>query len=128
MFLTREKVIEIISEAIFGKSILNVTYQHMGDQDVVTRKMAPFDIGTTNQRTIESNKNQLYSFCYDHKDKDSGVENPMVHPINIEHIISIEKTGETFDENELADTHMANSGYDYRKCLFAVMPDRNWFN
>lgn len=127
-FIKREEVVEIVEKAITNKETLIITYQHTGgDQDTVTRRKAPFDIGTTNPLKVESNKNNLYAFCYDHLDKEMGLSKPMVHPINIEHIVSIEKDGETFDENELANIHMSNTNYDYRTCEFHLLPERGWF-
>ena len=127
-FLTRENAIEMVKSAILERKTLQITYQHMGkDKDVVSRKMAPIDLGTTNIQTMESNKNNLYCFCYDHIDKETGVSKPMVHPINIEHIVSIEDAGESFDENTIAEINEDNTGYNYRNCQFAIVPERSWF-
>ena len=128
MFLTREEVTKKIEDAITNKKVLLIKYQHVAiDDKIVDRKQAPFDIGTTNPKTYESNKDNVYNFCYDHIDEETGTKKQMVHPINIYHIISIEETGENFDENELADINLENMGYDYRDCEFAILPNRNWF-
>ena len=128
MFLTREEVTKKIKNAIANKKIILVKYQHVSiDDEIVERRQAPFDIGTTNPKTHESNRDNIYNFCYDHIDRKSEIKNQIVHPINIYHIISIEETGENFDEKELANINLENTGYDYRNCEFAILPDRNWF-
>lgn len=94
-FLNKELVIKIITQAILDKQILSIKYQRVGDcGDIVTRIKAPFDIGTTNLEKIESNKNNLYAYSYNHKDKKTGLIRPMVNAINIQHIISVEPTGD----------------------------------
>lgn len=128
MFLSRTEVQRIIENAIRDRKILKVRYQHVGeDQDIVTRTKAPFDIGTTNPKTYERNKNNLYMFCYDHRDEETGLSKPMVHPISILHVISISETGELFNPSELTDIHRRNTGFNYRTWRWAVVPDRNWY-
>ena len=128
MFLQRNEVVQKIEEAIVNRKILSVKYQHVSeDDDIVDRKMAPFDVGTTNPKKVESNKDNVYLFCYDHIDKKNDIKKPIVHAINIKHILSIEETGENFDENELADINLKNIGYDYREYNFVILPDRGWF-
>jgi len=81
MFLACTEVLRIIEDAIRHRKILKVTYQHAGDdQDIVTRTKAPFDIGSTNPKTYERNNNNLYTFCFNHKDSKTGLSKPMVHP------------------------------------------------
>ena len=129
MFLSKEDVIKKIEDAIINREILKFTYQHISiNNEIVERYKAPFDIGTTNPKTQESNKDNAYLFCFDHTDDKSGQKNEMVHAISSTHIISIEKTGRYFNENELANKHKENTGYDYRQCKFAILPNRNWFN
>lgn len=131
MFLPKQEAIEKITEAILAKKVLLVRYKHVAiDDHVVERRKAPFDIGTTNPKKIEAHKNNAYMFCCDHIDEKTGCKKPIVHSINIEHIISINETGEFFNENELADINFRNTNpsYDYRDCQFAVAPERNWFN
>jgi len=129
MFLTKEEVMAKIEDAISNRKILKFTYQHISvDNSIVEHLKAPFDLGTTNPKTYESNKDNAYLFCFDHTDEKSGQKNEIVHPISSTHIISIEETGRFFDENELADKHKQNTGYDYRQCKFALLPNRNWFN
>jgi hypothetical protein len=127
-FLARDIVTERIKDAIISRKVLKVCYQHVStDNEIVERKKAPFDIGTTNPRTYDSNRDNVYLFCYNHIDDKTGQEKEFVHPININHIVSIEETGETFNENELADIHQQNTGYNYRECEFSLLPDRDWF-
>ncbi|MGB3478758.1 MAG: hypothetical protein WBB67_06325, partial [bacterium] len=87
-----------------------------------------FDIGTTNPKTYEQNKDNIYMFCFDHRDERLNVIKPRVHPIKIDRVVEIKKTAEHFDENELANIHIQNTGYDYRTCRFALLPDRDWFS
>lgn len=66
-------------------------------------------------------------FCYDHIDNKTMLRKPIVHPIKIGLIVEISPTGDIFDENQLADINLQNTGYDYRSCNFACIPGRNWF-
>lgn len=132
MYLTRQEVEQIMIEAIINREILMVQYRHVDKTgDIVTRKKAPFDIGSSNPNydIRNRNKDNVYMFCYDHIDKKTNMNKPFVHPINIDRIISIEKTGGIFDENELADINFKNCGFDYRAndFVFALLPNRNWF-
>ena len=128
MFMSVPEVTKIIEESILQREILHVRYQHVKDSEIVDRKMAPFDIGTTNPKTYEQNKDNIYMFCFDHKDEKLNIPKPMVHPIKIYRIVNMKDSGETFDENELADINLRNTGYDYRTCRFALLPDRDWFS
>lgn len=128
MFIPKEKVISIISDAILNRSVLNVKYQHTRDDETVLHKLAPFDIGSTNPNTKirESNAERLYAFSFTHKD-DNGNSKPTVCAFNINNFIEILPTNETFDETDLAIQNLERRGYDYRKCKFALHPDRDWF-
>ena len=128
MFISVPEVTKKIEESILQREILHVRYQHVKNSEIVDRKMAPFDIGTTNPKTYEQNKDNIYMFCFDHRDERLNVIKPRVHPIKIDRVVGVKKTGEHFDENELADIHMQNTGYDYRTCRFALLPDRDWFS
>lgn len=127
MFMSVTEVVLIIEAAILNREVLTVRYQHKDDKSVAERKMAPFDIGTTNPKYAEAHKDNAYMFCFDHRDEKTGISKPIVHPIKINLILEIVKTGEHFDENELADINLQNTGYDYRTCNFALLPDRDWF-
>ena len=119
-------VVNIIKDAIVKKKILSITYQHVSDEEIVSHKMAPFDIGTTNPNTIEKNKNNLYAYCYNHKDKNELLD-PKVIVFNINNFISISETGDVFDPIKLTNNHRAKTSYDCRNCKFAIAPDRDWY-
>lgn len=124
--MDRNEVLNIIKEAISDKKILSVVYQHVSDKKIVSHRIAPFDIGTTNPRTFEKNKNMLYAYCYDHKVNNELLD-PKVIAFNVNNFISISETGKVFDPIELTDKHRAKTGYDYRNCKFAIMPERDWY-
>ena len=127
MFISKEEVKRIFEDAIINRKILKIKYQHISiDNEIVEHDKAPFDLGTTNPKTQESNKDNAYLFCFGHKN-DFGREDEKVHPISSRHIISIEDTGRKFDENELAEINLKNTGYNYKQCEFALLPNRNWF-
>lgn len=129
MYLSIDEVKQVIEDATKNRKVLRVQYESKEHKGIVERKMAPFDIGTTSVRYVESYKDNLYMFCYDHIDDKTGQPLQRVHPIRIGKIISILETGEHFNENELADIHKRNDPrqYDYRDCKFAFLPNRNWF-
>ena len=124
--MDRNEVFNIIRETIVKKKILSITYQHVSDAEIVSHKIAPFDIGTTNPRTFERNKNNVYAYCYDHKDKNEFPD-PKVIAFNINNFLSIKDTDELFDPVELTDKHKAKTGYDYKSCKFAIVPERDWY-
>jgi len=124
--MNRNTVVEIIKEAIIKRKILSITYKHVSDGEIVSHKIAPFDIGTTNPRTFERNKDNVYAYCYDHKDKDEFLD-PKVIAFNINSFLSIKDTGEIFDPVELTDKHRTKTSYDYRNCKFAIVPERDWY-
>lgn len=127
MFMPRLEVQRIIEQAIREKKLLIITYQHVAvDGSTVTRKQAPFDIGTTNPKTSFQNRDNLYVFCCEHIDTKSGMRRPMVHPININHIVAISTTDESFSPAELMDENMRNTGFNYRTWRWAIVPDRGW--
>lgn len=127
MFLDRNYTFNIIKNAIIKKKILSIEYRHSLDEEIVLHKIATFDIGTTNPETYERNKDNVYAYCYDHKD-DKGLLDPKVIAFNINNFISILDTGEIFEPNYLTAKHKEKTGYDYTSCKFAVAPDRNWYN
>lgn len=128
MFIPKEKVASIISDAILNRTVLNVKYQHTSDNEIVLHKIAPFDIGSTNlnPKIRESNAERLYAFSFTHKD-DNGNSKPKVCAFNINYFIEITPTNETFDETELAKENLQRTRYDYRDCKFAIHPNRDWF-
>ncbi len=128
MFIPKEKVISIISDAILNRNILNVKYQHTSDFKVVTHTIAPFDIGSTNPnlKIRESNAERLYAFSFTHKDKNNNPK-PSVCAFNINYFIEITPTNEIFDETELAKENLQRGGFNYRNYKFALHPDRDWF-
>lgn len=128
MYLKMTEIKPIIENAILEKKILIVTYHRMNDLFTKrVRTKAPFDLGTTNPKFFERNKNNLYMYCYEHVDEKTNLKKPMVHGISALHIISIEDAGKNFDPIELTRIHYRNTGYDYRTCNFALAQKRNWY-
>jgi hypothetical protein len=128
MYLQLYQIKPIIEEAILEKKILIVTYHRVND--TITNRIrtkAPFDLGTTNPKYYERNKNNLYMFCYEHVDEKTGYKKPMVHGISALHILDIKDSGKNFDPIELSKIHYNNTNYDYRTCNFALVPNRNWY-
>ena len=118
---------QLITEAIESRSILLIRYQHTSDGEVVDHRVAPFDIGTTNPKTQERNKNNVYAYSYTHLDSKTNLPSPKVCAFNIESFIDIRESGERFDENELARLNHLATNYDYRTCDFNVAKNRGWF-
>ncbi len=118
---------QLITEAIDSRSILLIRYQHTSDGEVVDHRVAPFDIGTTNPKTQERNKNNVYAYSYTHLDSKTNLPSPKVCAFNIESFIDIRESGERFDENELARLNQLATSYDYRTCNFNVAKNRGWF-
>jgi hypothetical protein len=128
IYLSRDTVREIVADAIIKKLILCIKYQHLwGNNDIVIKEKAPFDLGTTNPKTYQKNKDILYAYCFQHHDEKTGQLNPIVHGINALCIISIEDTGKTFDPIELTKINFKNNNYDYRQCRWALVPNRKWY-
>ncbi len=127
MFVSTTDVIEKYKDAIKHRKILRVKYQHKEDEKIVERRKAPMDYGTRNPQTYEINKDNLYMWCYDHVNKKTGEIEPTLHPVKDYLIISMEETGETFNENELVNEIFQKTDWDYRTKGFAFMPDRDWF-
>lgn len=117
----------LITEAIESRSILFIKYCHTSDGEVVDHKIAPFDIGTTNPKTQERNRDNLYAYSYTHKDSKTNLSNPKVCAFNIDSFVEIQDSGEKFDENELARLNQIATKYDYRTCDFNVAKNRGWF-
>jgi hypothetical protein len=118
---------QLITEAIESRSILLIRYQHTSDGEVVDHRVAPFDIGTTNPKTQERNKNNVYAYSYTHLDSKTNLPSPKVCAFNIESFIDIRESGERFDENEVARLNQLTTNYDYRICDFNVAKNRGWF-
>ena len=127
MFMPRNEVQRVVEQAIRERKVLTIAYQHVAlDGNVVTRRQAPFDIGTTNPKTSFQNRDNLYMFCYDHVDPKTGLHKPMVHAININHVASLSILEEVFNPAELMDIHMRNTGFNYRTWRWAILPNRDW--
>jgi hypothetical protein len=126
IYLPFQTVKRTIEDAIYNKKILRIKYQNAKDEINVSLK-APFDIGTTTTENIDKFKNNLYAFCINHKDSKTGLLKPMVHPISALRILSIEDTGEIFDEEKLTTVNLINSKYNYKTCKWAIAKDRKWF-
>lgn len=128
MYLTKTQVVKSIENAIYNRIVLEITYDHTQDNTRRNkRKIAPFDLGTTNKKTYERNKDNLYIFCYEHFDKKTNSKKPQVHPISSLHIIEIVETEELFDPIELTNINYRNTKYDYRNCIWAIAKDRMWY-
>lgn len=125
--MNRNLVLNQIIEAIESRSILLIRYQHTSDGEVVDHRIAPFDIGTTNPKTQERNKDNVYAYSYTHLDSKTNLPSPKVCAFNIESFIDIRESGERFDENELARLNYLATKYDYRTCEFNVAKNRGWF-
>lgn len=128
MYLSKQEVISIVSDAISDKRILSVRYQHTNDGETVRHELAPFDIGSTNSnpKIQSANAEKLYAFSYTHKNKENQSD-PKVCAFNINNFLEIVKKDEIFDERDLATKNLSATKYDYRNCRFALLPDRNWF-
>lgn len=130
MYLTKSQVKSIVEKAIYNKTILEITYDHTTD-DIrrFSRNIAPFDLGTSNPKYFERNKDNLYVFCYDHIDEKTNTKKPHVHAISSLHIINLKETDDHFDPVELTDINKKNSkyNYDYRTCKWAIAIDRKWY-
>ena len=126
-FLPKVAVVGIVANAITERQVLLVRYQHTGDGDVVSHRIAPFDIGSTNLRTRERFRNSLFAYSFTHVDDKTGLPDPKVCVFDIEHFLSMTPSGETFDEDDLAARNRSATGYDYRICRFALLADRHWF-
>lgn len=129
MFISKKDLISLVSEAILSKNILMVQYQHTSDGEIVSHKLAPFDIGSTNPNPKIQNANaeKMYAYSYTHLDKNNKPD-PKVCAFNINNFIRIDSTDETFDETDLAMKNLQTTRYDYRGCSFAIHPNRDWFN
>lgn len=125
--MNRNQVQSLIIEAIESRSILLIRYQHTSDGEVVDHKIAPFDIGTTNPKTQNRNKDNVYAYSYTHLDPKTNLPSPKVCAFNIESFIDIREAGESFDENALARLNQLATNYDYRTCDFNVARNRGWF-
>jgi len=125
--LPEAAVVRIVTNAITKRQVLLVSYQHTKDGDVVSHRIAPFDIGSTNPRTRERFRNNLYAYSFTHVDGKTGLPDPKVCIFDIEHFMSMTPSSETFDEDDLAARNRRATGYDYRTCRFALRPDRHWF-
>lgn len=125
--MNRNLVQKQVIEAIVSRSILLIRYQHTSDGETVRHKIAPFDIGTTNPKTQNRNKDNVYAYSYTHLDSITNLPSPKVCAFNIDSFIEIEVLDETFDENELAKLNQLATKYDYRACDFNVARNRNWF-
>jgi len=127
IYLPLQTVKNIIEDAIYNKKILKIKYRNAKDETNVSLK-APFDLGTTTPENIDKFKNNLYAFCIKHKDLKTGLLKPIVHPISAARILSIEDTGDIFDEVELTAVNFRNSNYNYKTCKWAIAKDRGWYN
>lgn len=128
-FLSRQQVSRTVEDAIAGRKVLTVRYQHKEDGEVVAHRIAPFDIGSTNPnpKIRERSRNNLYAYSFTHLDDKTNRPDPKVCAFNIERFIQMEATGDSFDEADLAIKNLRATGYDYRNCRFAILPNRNWF-
>lgn len=127
MFLTANQVIDIITDAISGRSVLSVRYQHTDDEMIVVHRLAPFDIGTTNPKNIQRFADNLYAYSFTRIDRKTNRPDPRVATFNINYFLQMVPTEEVFDETELCLRNLEATNYDYRTCRFALLPNRRWF-
>lgn len=125
--MIRGQVLNIAEKAILEKKILKITYKHVDDTIANNVKIAPFDLGTSNLKTFEKNKNKFYFFSYSHFDEKTNHLKPMVISISVENIVKLEETDELFDPRDVTNINRINTGYDYRICKWAILPNRNWY-
>lgn len=121
-------VFQLVEKAISNREILSVTYQHKVDGEIVSHRIAPFDIGTTNPKTKDRFKDNLCAYSFTHLDEKTNRPDPKICVFNIQQFIGVEATGEVFDETDLASKNLRATKYDYRTCSFALLPQRDWFH
>lgn len=117
----------IIEDAIKGRKILEMVYQHTSDGETVDHEIAPFDIGSTNQQRKKQFAEMLFAYSYTHVDKE-GKKNPKACAFKVPNIISLDDSGRTFDPIQVTDMNKKATGYDYRDCEFAMLPNRDWYS
>jgi hypothetical protein len=127
MSISLTEMIVKCSYAIRRKKILLVKYLRKQNGEIIVRRQAPVDYGTTDPNTQNMEKDSIFMWCYDHIDEKTGKMNPTFHSVKDYLIVSMEETEATFDENELADKIFQKTGWDYRTRGFAFLPDRKWF-
>ncbi len=125
--LSRAAVVEMVTRAIVKREVLLARYQHTDGSEVATHRIAPFDIGSANPRNRERFRDRLYAYSFTHRDDKTGAADPRVCTFDVGHFLSMAPSGETFDEADLAARNSQATGYDYRTCRFALLPDRHWF-
>ncbi|HCA56436.1 MAG TPA: hypothetical protein DEP46_00480 [Blastocatellia bacterium] len=126
-FLSADDVISVVREAIQDRLVLSVRYQHTDEKEIVEHKIAPFDIGSTNPKTERQTQNNLYAYSYTRISSNTNLPDPRVVAFNINNFLEIKPTGENFDEVELSKKNFNVTGYDYRYCRFALLPNRDWY-
>lgn len=127
MFLSRSVIQSIIEEAIYLKKLIEIEYYTKGNPILKKRIKAPFDLGTSNPKYYEKNKNQLYLFCFDHKDEKTGLTKPFVHGHDAFGVLKLKILDECFNPEELRLINIRNAHYDYKLCNWAIAKNRNWF-
>ena len=125
-FLPKSTVTEIVRVAIDKRIVLDVTYHHTDGTEVVTHRLAPFDIGTTNPERVRQFVDSLWAYTYTHKDK-QGNPSPKVCRFDVKNFSRMDFSDDCFDETDLTDRNLIATNYDYRKCNFALLPDRHWY-
>ncbi|MGI8922764.1 MAG: hypothetical protein ACR2HJ_01780 [Fimbriimonadales bacterium] len=125
--MTIQKAKTIVVDAIANRKILEMIYQHSTDDQSVEHTIAPLDIGSTNPDRKKSSAELLFAYSYTHLDKE-GRKKPKVCAFKIPNIIELRDTGSTFDPIEIANLNRKATGYDYRDCDFALLPNRDWYS
>lgn len=118
-----------MADAIRDRTILEIKYSHVEDDEIVVHRVAPFDVGSTNPnpKIRERNGETVYAYSYTHIDDKTNQPDPKVTGFNGRRFIDIRNTGQTFDETELAILNFQSTKYDYRTCNFALLANRDWF-
>ena len=124
--LSAEHVIEVVTKAVAERRILVAQYRRINGPDVVEHRLAPFDIGSTNERTARKYCDTLWAYAFNNVRKNGELQ-PKICAFDINYFQSMEMTKEQFDEKELAELHAQVANYDYRECSFRLLPKRNWF-
>ena len=127
VYLSKSKVIEIVSTAIKERIVLDVTYEHTDKSEIVIHQIAPFDIGSTNPKTSAQFTDALFAYSFTHIDDKKGSLAPRVCRFDVKNFIRMEFTDDYFNETELTELNLQVTRYDYRNCNFALLPNRDWY-
>jgi hypothetical protein len=128
-YMNREELIELCTDAIRRRVLLEVDYSKRDGTVRNGRLLAPFDVGSRNPAYAERNYNKLYAFNAEHVDGKTGRSCPQVTAIAIELISRAVLTEINFDPEDCRQRSLASDGYDWATSPhgFNLLPDRDWF-